>query len=683
MIKHALSRTFRKNTISARLLLAAVLAMSLAGLAACGGGMENEPVIGGGPNTLRMMGSQADLHYPGAGGGKVEHVVCTGYDADGNVVYRSGEESYDGDITFSGIPDKTVKVQIDYNRGTGYTLARHVQEVNFAAGKDGVFTLSAITPVALGDDRDTLTVRIVNRSPYPDDKVFITVYGKNIKDNAYNYLAFGKDGNAVASEFEPVNPDKIDDPKAEMYSVALNQLTNAGKDPDDKEKTIYSFQCPYKNNLVSGRIVFAFGKKLLGLGLTNSADKLSIREPSSTGAPDYQTLFEFMELSVTRQDPTKAVPNPPYVLFINTSVVDFFSIGMQMSVEVQKPGKNAVTKTVGFPDGARKDVFAAFKKAEGDDSLKKFCDYIQVEDKDKKKQKLRIMAPHQEIAVNSGPDACKGINSKSALFDYLDVVIDEGWKNYSKKPLTIDDSVRVPPKNDIYAYGFRYKPELITAEGILKMTCVAWPENECGVDANGKPIRCPFPSDNEICSLPKITTREVFDCDDICYGQRDPRPDFNDSYKNEGSNGHKRLVALIAAALNRGVFENYADWGNPDKYYKRADKKYNFYSKVMHDNALEVADEKYPDYKVRRVYAFGYDDIYGQDPTIAADVPTVNNVTITIPKFDLNVDTESQVSANIRSTLGKRTTLYVALGAGALAIGLIVVVNIIRRRRAA
>ena len=35
-----------------------------------------------------------------------------------------------------------------------------------------------------------------------------------------------------------------------------------------------------------------------------------------------------------------------------------------------------------------------------------------------------------------------------------------------------------------------------------------------------------------------------------------------------------------------------------------------------------------------KVYGFGYDDVYGQDPTLSEAVSTVNQVVLEIPEFE-------------------------------------------------
>ncbi len=95
---------------------------------------------------------------------------------------------------------------------------------------------------------------------------------------------------------------------------------------------------------------------------------------------------------------------------------------------------------------------------------------------------------------------------------------------------------------------------------------------------------------------------------------------LRDTWKNDGSQGHKRLVSLLSAALNRGVVENYEDWNKAEKFYTRADGRYNHYSKIMHQFALNG-----------KVYGFGYDDVYGQDPTLVSPLPQVNRLELQIP----------------------------------------------------
>ena len=182
---------------------------------------------------------------------------------------------------------------------------------------------------------------------------------------------------------------------------------------------------------------------------------------------------------------------------------------------------------------------------------------------------------------------------------------------YSKTVLNIPDNL--PGHNP---YGFTYAGSLI-ANSILGMTCTKVAGSQSGL--------------GEAYQLPKPSTFIVFKCDDTAAPPN--------SYSNNGTDAHKRLASLLCAALNRGVFDDYASWsddkGGQPTFYQRADKLYNIYSQILHRYAI-----------ANKVYGFGYDDIYGQDPTIAGPIgktqagkeppggPPITQVNVEIPPFD-------------------------------------------------
>jgi hypothetical protein len=513
-------------------------------------------------NLLRVVDPTPDLVVDGH---SPTVVSVRGFNNAGQQVFGPDEEPYDSDMEFSGLPDETTRVEVDYQRAQGFSLATHTQAVDF--GKQDQIVLNSPSPRLLGAaNRNTFTVRIVNTSDYPDDQVFVGVNGKNAAKTAFYYLKFGANDQNTSQLFGGKE-------RFAEYSQKLSSLKKEG------EHT-YSFQCP-RENLVSGRIYLSFGKQLQGIGLNNPSDPLTLALPSASGFPDAQTVWEFMELSATTQP---ADPNN-YTLFANTSVVDFFSLGLKMTLNYQKNGANA-SETVGFVDNARNQILAAFEEA---GTPSEFRNYVR---KDGSNTILRVLGPHQAVAINpAGPTS-----------QFLAPAINEGWTKYAAENLIIDDSLA-------HKYFYKYNGQKIVND-ILRMTCVAKPP---GDTAGGE-----LESLNEVSALPKPTSRIIFFCDD----DGPAPPPFRNTWKNLGSEGHKRLCSLLSAALNRGVFNNYADWNSPEKFYTRADGRYNHYAKIMHRFAL-----------AGKVYGFGYDDVYGQDPTLAEPLANVNQVVITIPPF--------------------------------------------------
>lgn len=78
---------------------------------------------------------------------------------------------------------------------------------------------------------------------------------------------------------------------------------------------------------------------------------------------------------------------------------------------------------------------------------------------------------------------------------------------------------------------------------------------------------------------------------------------------------------MIGSALNRGVFEE-ADWGEVSNYYQSTTHNYNYYSKKLHEKALD-----------NKCYAFPYDDFFKQDTTVSAKYTDIKLVTVTIPEM--------------------------------------------------
>lgn len=537
------------------------------------------------PNTLRLVDDTPDLAFHGA---EVKQVRARGFDASGKLVFGPAEEIYDHDIAFVGFPDDVARVDLEFQRGQGHTLALHTAEVDFPGDDDGEIVLRNLAPEA-SPKKTTFTVRIENDSDYGADEVFVTVLGKDRAKKAFYYLKFGDEGDNTAEPFGGTD-------RAAEYSVPLSRLTK------ETEPHIYSFQCP-REYLVSGRIYIAFGEKLEGLGLNDTSDPLSLQLPSPSGAPDASKLWEFMELSATIPDDPKAPQ--VYTLFANTSVVDFFSIGLGMTMNVhEKPAQ-----TVGFVEGAREKVLAAF---EAPSMPAEFQNYVNkggaLESKQAKASPGSDGAPRREVLRVLAPVQKVALDPNGKLSEFLESQIAKAWTSYGKSPLQFPDNIGGRP----YGYTYEAVPttpggsQFLSAEGRLIWTCTAAPSSD-------------KQSVGESYSLLVPTSRIAYECDaPLGAGES-----INNAWTNGGSDGHKRLASLILAAINRGVFESYADWASAEKFYARTDGKYNHFSKIMHDYAIDG-----------KVYGFGYDDIYGQDPTLAAPLDDVNQVVLKIPKFE-------------------------------------------------
>ena len=550
---------------------------------------------------------------------------------------------------------------------------------------------SLAVAAAAPTNKTTFTLQLENKSDYPDNQVYINISGKNEALTAWYYLAHAGDSSLVRFDDTPgtLLPKQTNGAFVgnDKYFLRLSDLTSAGNHT-------YNMEVP-RENLYSGRIYLSFGQILPGVGITapgyafavdgngapqgngtpvtssvtgtgqtdtagnvvsglninattqifpgepvsgpgipvgtvvrsvssssqitlsspapaNTAQtinfnappfsNLALQGPSFTGAPDYLIPFEFLELSATRDT---TIPDPYYTLFTNTSVVDFFSIGLGMSVDFL----DASNKTVGFQDGARAALlndfnslpaaqagFQGFVVSDGNGGgTLSFSQSVADPSKI-----LRVLGPQNIIQVHPG----------TSLDNYLQPAIDEAWATYTTTVLNIPDNLpgHAP-------YGFTYIGQLIT-NNILNLTCTGVAGNQSGL--------------NEQYALNKPTTFIAFKCDDTA-----PPPN---SYANGGTDAHKRLASLLLAALNRGVLNDYASWSNSKNgqptFYRRPDRLYNVFSQLLHVYAL--AD---------KVYGFGYDDIYGQDPTIAGPIgltqngsvppggPGILKVTVKIPAF--------------------------------------------------
>ncbi|MBS2035930.1 hypothetical protein JST97_13155 [bacterium] len=497
-------------------------------------------------------------------------VQVRAFDSQGNVVYGPIERPYNPDLTFLGVPSTAAEVQVDAERAPGFVTRSSRARINFLAGTSQVVRLDSAALASSNPSHETsFTVKVVNNSAYPDDKVFISVSGKDRDDTAFYYLKFNQDGSAQSLPFGTRS-------RSAEYSTALTGLLK------EEAPHTYSFICPTQN-LVSGRMYISFGKKLEGYGLVDGGGPKDLVTPSASGAPDYQTLYEFMEMSATIPPPGKGPQE--YTLFTNTSVVDFFSIGLGMQLAFQSNSAQETVKTVGFQEGARDGILRQLADAS---TPAVFQRYIMNKENTKI---LRVLAPNQSVAIDG---------ENSPIGQFLNSALDSGWLHYAGVALNIPDTI------GSHSYGYQFTGVPIAADQLLNMTLAARPAGD-----TASPI-------GEQYSLSKPTSKIVFFCDDVLNN----RP-VNNTYANLGSDAHKRLVSFIGAALNRGVFENYNDWGNSNLFYTRADGKYNWYAKIMHQFAIDG-----------KVYGFGYDDIYGQDPTLVAPVKDVNRVVITIPPVE-------------------------------------------------
>jgi hypothetical protein len=565
-------------------------------------------------------------------------------------------------------------------------------------------------------------LNLVNKSTSPPEEVFVTIIGKDAVTAptipSWHYLDHPDAEEMTEFEDEPgefLNKDNNGAfVGAEKYSLTLKDITQVGPDT-------WRLIVP-RENLVSGRIFFSFGRKLQGIGIiapyynqagepitsgttasgtlidgneevtisgvdatqvlavnlpvtyeangstvsakikdvksstiitldptpsantttqltfTPDADllanaKQSLSGPSPTGPPDYLTTFEFMELSATT-DPT--APEPWYTLYANTTAIDFFSIGLGMTVDFAgRNGDGAQTplppsrKTVGFGPtaadieagvGQRDKVIARFNNEDTSitpQTPAEFQAFVTASPAPTPQPgidpNMTIGKPVDtslEVIRVLGPPPLIALNPTGPMSTYLDPAFSSEWGPFCSAAASL--MIQFPI--DTPAFTFSGNPP--ASPMTLNLKCTQAAGSNTGL--------------NEEYKLPQPTTQIIWECDDT-----DNPGALPNNYTNQGTDAHKRLSSIVCAAFARGVFANLADWSDSTKFYTRADRKYNFFAKIMHEFALDGI-----------VYGFAYDDVYGQDSTLAgpigltadgkipaSDFGNVVDVTLTIPEF--------------------------------------------------
>lgn len=364
------------------------------------------------------------------------------------------------------------------------------------------------------------------------------------------------------------------------------------------------------------------------------AAKLNLSLPSPTGSPDYLTTFDLIELSATT-DTGQA--DPWYTLYANTTAIDFFSVGLGMSVNFagvapssgSSQGVPPSRRTVGFGAteadvlngvGMRDAVIGRFNNTGSPTPLtpSAFQNFVTAQ---ASPQPQSGLDPHmtfgQPVDANLdvirvlGPPQVTALQPSGAMATYLANTIATQWGPFSQAAGAL--VINFP---NLGPYAFTYLGTTPSSATTLNLQCSFAAGTNTG--------------QGEQYQLPAPTTRIVWECDDT----DNPGP-LPNNYTNQGSDAHKRLASIICAAFARGVFPNSGDWSDSTKFYTRSDQAYNFFSKVMHDFALNNV-----------IYGFAYDDVYGQDSTISgpigltsggtvppSDTGNVVDVTLIIPSF--------------------------------------------------
>ena len=333
------------------------------------------------------------------------------------------------------------------------TVVIEAQGVTFSGSSSGVHSFKVefdlvnsqvVDTVLTLDGREQVlgfVLNLSNKSQSEPDQVFITILGKDAANTKWHYMADPDDEQLTEFEDQPgefLNKVNGAFEGGEKYSMTLGDMTPISEDT-------YRLIVP-RENLVSGRIYFAFGQKLEGIGInapyynragrpitaqangtgtlvsgntevtisgidaTESiglnepvtyqaggnqvqatvvdivssntikiapaptvnlpsvalqftpdpeaieAARLNLSGPSPTGPPDYLKTFDLMELSATTNPDAE---DPFYTLFANTTAIDFFSVGIGMTVNFSglppsgnEQGTGPVSHTVGFGQSA-------------------------------------------------------------------------------------------------------------------------------------------------------------------------------------------------------------------------------------------------------------------------------------------------------------------------------------------
>lgn len=259
---------------------------------------------------------------------------------------------------------------------------------------------------------------------------------------------------------------------------------------------------------------------------------------------------------------------PEGLLFINTSQVD--ALGFPVTLTV-KAG-NAKMDTVGFIANRGKIVNDFRESADAH-----FGNLIVEGDAG---EVLRVLAP-EHAAEGNGYIPPAGLNIPASSVEYFtsfyDAYIDRCYRQYASEPLTI------------YVDGIAYT-------GQVAGNVFQWYAGE-------------VISGDSVLELRKPETWEVLACAGVL---------------DTGNEVQKNIQKFVAAALFRTVFHlkpiNLKNsWSDPDiiaQYYTH--EPVNLYGKILHDNSISGL-----------CYAFAYDDVNEQSPSIIAEGPKEISMIIT------------------------------------------------------
>ncbi|MDQ7824861.1 MAG: beta-1,3-glucanase family protein [Candidatus Eremiobacteraeota bacterium] len=474
------------------------------------------------------------------------------------------------------------------------------------ASEDGViFSVLSFSTTAPADP-SSFKVTIVNNSGYEDNQVYVTVVtdpglilppdDSSKRDGTPNplnndpYSVKASDGTShicVAYYYDRVKREMTQfgdtsavppDPNT-GYSIPLTAPSPAPcLSPVTGSAHTYCYNQPLAN-MRSGRVYVSLGNPLttgIVANLTPPGFKNGVWQYGwgfQAPSPEGEaTIFDFMELD--SDTPDKKV-------VANISAVDFYALGLTMHFVATASGLDC---TFGFdPTKNRSDFVTALQGMPA-----AFRQGILYDDAQHVK---RVLSPNLTM---------DNLDTSGDLGKYYTQSIDDGWKFYAK----------TENQAQTWSYGgFTYAIQPTSTDDTLRIKCTAAP----GGTSDGQ---------DQIFAVSKPTSRQVFACTVI------------QTFDNPGWAAAGKLAALIGAALNRGVFQSYADWGThgppgdtttdkpkPDKYYKAG--SFSEYAKVLHSFAVDG-----------KVYAFGFDDTFPADPTASTNPNDQSpELTITIPKY--------------------------------------------------
>ena len=247
---------------------------------------------------------------------------------------------------------------------------------------------------------DLLTVTIVNNSDqYSDDQVYVQMVGTD-PGGSGNYGHVDLDTStwiAMSPSDNTVTPPGGPWPQTYTnYSKILSELTPAGSHT-------WSFQMP---NIISGRIYVSFGQP----AYFHAYSATNYDAPSSVNPslPNYSIIFDKVELDWENgQEP-----------FLNTTTVDFFSIGFMLSLQLT----DGTSQQRGFTQ-TRQQIMENL---------------------------TALPAIWQNGLVTNGSsvvrfNAPQVLSAPNPFADYFDSYVTECWNYYTSAPLTLQNLPDVEP----------------------------------------------------------------------------------------------------------------------------------------------------------------------------------------------------------------------------------------------